>query len=195
MTKPAKIMLGILAVIILGTAIGIGSTPVVMKIVYNIGTVKNGPWRTNPNAGSRQANMYMRAGIALGGFLALNQSEAIYYSASTDDGGQTFSGDNIYRIEGKPPETLWWSITAYDADGRLIPNELERYSYNGNNVIVDRDGKFTIYISKTPKPGNWLPLENRKKFTLGLRLYNPGEAIRKSPATVALPNIIKEGGK
>ena len=112
MKKPAQIILGILAVIVLGTAIGIGSAAVAMKMVYNIGTVKNGPWRTNLTAGSRQANMYTRAAIALFGLFALNQSETIYYSARADDSGQRFSGDHIYRIEGKAPEARWWSITA-----------------------------------------------------------------------------------
>ena len=195
MKKPAKIILGILAAIVLGTAIGIGSAPVATKIVYNIGTVKNGPWRTNPTAGSRQANIYMRAAVAFSALFAFNQSETIYYSAMGDDSGQRFSGDNVYRIEGKAPEARWWSITAYGADNFLIPNEQNRYSYSGNNVTYDQNGKFTIYVSKTRKPGNWLPLGDRKKFTLTLRLYNPGEAILKSPATVELPHIIKEEGK
>ena len=195
MKKPAKIILGILAAIVLGTAIGIGSAAVATKIVYNIGTVKNGPWRTNLTAGSRQANMYTRAAIALFGLFALNQSETIYYSARADDSGQRFSGDHIYRIEGKAPEARWWSITAYGADNFLIPNELNRYSYSGNSVTYDQNGKFTIYVSKNRKPGNWLPLGDRKRFVLTLRLYNPGEAIRKSPATVELPHIIKEEGQ
>jgi hypothetical protein len=62
-------------------------------------------------------------------------------------------------------------------------------------VTYGPDGKFTIYLSKAQQPGDWLPTGNQKKFNLSLRLYNPGESIRKSPAAVELPHIIKEGGK
>jgi hypothetical protein len=195
MKKPVKIILGVLVAIVLGSAIGIGSTILALKIGASVGAVKNGPWRTNLTVGSGQADMYTRAMVAVGGLLALNQSETIYYQALTDDSGQMFSGDNVYRIEGKVPDARWWSITLYGADYFLIPNELNRYSYSGNSVTYDRNGKFTIHISKTRMPGNWLPLGDQKKFFLSLRLYNPGESIRKSPATVELPHIFKEVGK
>ena len=139
--------------------------------------------------------MYTRAVVAVHGLFALNKSETIYYSVLTDDSGQKFSGDNVYRIEGKAPEARWWSITVYGADNFLIPNDLNRYSYSSNSVMYDQNGKFTIYISKNRKPGNWLPLGDRQKFLLSLRLYNPGESIRKNPATVELPHIIREGDK
>jgi hypothetical protein len=38
-----------------------------------------------------------------------------------------------------------------------------------------------------------LPLGNQNKFSLSLRLYNPGSTVLKNPATVELPHIIKEG--
>jgi hypothetical protein len=193
--KPVKIILGILVAIILGSAIGIGSALLVFEGGVNASGVSNGAWRTNLSAGSRQADMYTRAWIALHGLFALNQSETIYFQASTDDNGQALSGDNVYRIEGKAPDSRWWSITVYGADDFLIPNELNRYSYSGNSVSYGPDGKFTIYLSKIQKPGDWLPLGNQKKFNLSLRLYNPGESIRKSPAMVELPHIIKEVGK
>ncbi len=195
MKKPIKIILRLLVVIVLGSTIGIGSAILAMKVVYSAGAVTNGPWRTNLTMGSRQANMYTRAAIALSALFALNQSETIYYSAMGDDSRQRFSGDNVYRIEGKAPEARWWSITAYGANNFLIPNEMNRYSYSGNSVTFDRNGTFIIYVSKIRKPGNWLPLGDRKRFSLTLRLYNPGESIRKSPATVALPHIIKEEGQ
>jgi len=195
MKKPAKIVLGVLVAMALGGAIGIGSALLTVKIGAGLGGVKNGPWRTNPTIGSRQANIYTRAIVAVHGLFALNRTETIYYTAAADDSGNRFNGDHTYRIEGKAPEARWWSITAYGADNYLIPNELNRYSFSGNSVTCDAGGKFTIYLSKTPKPGNWLPLGNRKRFVLSLRLYNPGESIRNNLATAALPHIIKEEGK
>jgi hypothetical protein len=193
--KPAKIILGILVALVLGSAIGIGSAILVFEGGVNASSFSNGPWRTNLAAGSQQADIYTRAWIAIHGLFALNQSETIYFQASTDDTGQPLSVDSVYRIEGKAPDSRWWSITVYGADDFLIPNELNRYSYSGNSVKYGPDGKFTIFLSSVQKPGDWLPLGNQRKFNLSLRLYNPGESIRKSPTTVELPRIIREGGK
>ncbi len=195
MKKPVKIILGVLIALILGSGIGFGSAVWAFEGGANSGGVINGPWRTNLAAGSQQADLYTRTWIAVHGLLALNQSETIYYSAYTDDSGQLLSGDSVYRIEGKAPDARWWSITLYGTDDFLVPNDLNRYSYSGNSVTYDQNGKFTIYIAKTQKPGDWLPLGDQKRFALSLRLYNPGESIRKNPATVELPLIIREVGK
>jgi len=195
MKKPLKIVLGVLAALVLGSAIGIGSAVYIMEQGGNAGGIMNGPWRTNLAVGSNQADPYTRAWVAVHGLLALNSSETIYLHAYNDSSGQLFNGDNVYRIEGKAPDARWWSITLYGADDFLITNEISRYSYGSNTVTFDKDGKFTIYISKTQKPGDWLPLGDQKTFSLSLRLYNPGESVRKNPATVELPRIVKEGSK
>jgi hypothetical protein len=195
MTKPIRVILGILVALILGSGIGVGSAVLAYEVGGDIRDAANGPWRTNLGAGSEHADMYTRCWVAVHELLALRQDETIYYSASVDDGGQPLSGDNIYRIEGKAPDARWWSITAYGADDFLIPNDLNRYSYSGNNLSFDSSGKFVIFCSKTQHAGTWLPLGEQKKFTLFMRLYNPGDSIRKNPATVELPHITREVGK
>ncbi len=196
MKKQFKIILGILVALILGSVIGIGSAIWAYEKLANRGRyIKNGPWTTNLAVGSKKADIYVRAYVAVHGLLALNQTETIYYGARTDDKGEPLGGDKIYRIEGKAPKARWWSITVYGADNFLIPNELNRYSYNSNNVKYAKDGKFTIYLSKTRETGNWLPLGDQKKFELSLRLYNPAEFVRENPATVDLPHVIREERK
>ena len=195
MKRPVKIVLGVLVALILGGVIGIGSAVLAFEQGASAGNVINGPWRTNLAVGSQQADLYTRAWVAVHGLLALNQSETIYYHAYSDDNNQLLSGDSVYRIEGKAPDARWWSITLYGEDDFLIPNELNRYSYSGNSVTYDRDGKFTIYISKAQQPGDWLPMGDQKKFSLSLRLYNPGEFMRKNPTAVELPHIIREVSK
>ena len=195
MKKALKIILGILAALILGSGIGVGSAILAYDGISSMRSVQNGPWQTNLAAGSGEASPYLRASIAVHGLLALNQAETIYYQAYKDESGQVFNGDNVYRIEGKAPDARWWSITLYGADDFLVPNELNRYSYSGNSVTYDKDGKFTIYISKKQQQGDWLPLGDQKGFGLSLRLYNPGESVRKNPASVELPRIVREVGK
>jgi hypothetical protein len=195
MKKPIKIILGVLVALVLGTGIGVGSAVLAYDNIAAMRGVNNGPWQTNLAVGSEEASPYLRASVAVHGLLALNQSETIYYHAYKDESGNLFNGDNVYRIEGKAPDSRWWSITLYGADDFLVPNDLNRYSYSGNSVTYDKDGKFTIYLSKIQKPGDWLPLGSQKRFSLSLRLYNPGDSVRKNPATVELPHIIREASK
>jgi hypothetical protein len=195
MKKPVKIVLGILVALVLGSGIGVGSAVLAYDRIASLRSINNGAWQTSLAAGSEEASLYLRASISEHGLLALNQSETIYYSATKDDAGNELNGNYTYKIEGKSPDARWWSITAYSADDFLIPNELNRYAYSGNSVAYDKDSKFTIYLSKTQQAGNWLPLGNQKKFALSLRLYNPGESVRKDPAKVDLPHITREVGK
>jgi hypothetical protein len=183
MKKVFKILIAALIAIVLGSAIG---------SAYSI---KNGPWQTSLAVGSEDANLYTRASVAVHALLALKQSETVYYTAYKDDNGDPLNGNYVYRIEGKNPDARWWSITIYGADDFLIPNELNRYSYNMNNVTYNADGVYTIYLSRTQRSGNWLPLGNQNKFSLSLRLYNPGSTVLSNPATVELPHIIKEGAR
>jgi len=192
MKKPVKITITVLIILILGSILGVGSAFLSYDWAVNFYNIKNGPWQTNLAIGSGTANPYLRAAVAVHGLLALQQSETIYYSAYTDDDGKLLNADNVYRIEGRAPDSRWWSITVYGEDDFLIPNELNRYSYGSNSVSYNSDGKFTIILSKSHRDGNWLPLGNTKRFSLSLRLYNPGESIRRNPANVELPKIIRE---
>lgn len=195
MKKPVKIVLGIVAVLILGSAIGIGSAVLIFEGIGNSLNTKNGAWGTNLMAGNQQADIYTRARIAVHGLLALNKSETIYFRAYTDDSGQSLDGDYDYRIEGKAPDARWWCIIVYGADDFLVPNDQNRYSYSSDTVSYDPNGNFTIYVSRTQKLGNWLPLGDQKTFHLSLKLYNPGELIQRNTSTVELPHIIKEANK
>ena len=191
MKKPVKILIAVLIALVLGTAIGVGSVILSYNSAVATQNIKNGSWQTNLGTGTEKANPYLRAATAVHYLLALNQSETIYYSANTDDSGNLLNANNDYRMEGKAPDARWWSITVYGADDFLIPNALNRYSYNANNVSLDSNGKFSIYVSKQQQAGAWLPLGDQKRFVLALRLYNPGQSVRTNPATIELPHIIK----
>lgn len=182
----------ILLALLLGPIAGYWTAIKAYKWISSRASIANGPWRTNLTGGSEKADPYTRVAIAVNGILALRQSETIYYSARKDDQGKWLNGDRVYRIEGKKLDARWWSITLYGTDYFLIPNEFNRYSYNMNNVVYDENGRFSFYISNTPREGAWLPLNNNKRFALTLRLYNPGDSVRNNPAGVELPHIIAE---
>ena len=191
MTRTVKIIVGTLIAVIVGGGLGIGSAVAAGDIVANSLGIRNGPWQTSLVAGNQQADLYTRASVATHFLLALNRSEVLYYNAYTDDSGQPLEADCTYRIDGKSMETRWWSITAYNADDFLIPNDANRYSYNSGNVQYDANNNFVIYLSRSKQAGAWLPLGDQKTFSLTLRLYNPGKLILDNPAIVELPHITR----
>lgn len=153
--------------------------------------LRNGPWETDLRTGSAASSMQLRAQIALCCVLALNLTETIYMQASRDSAGDPLDGRCTYRIEGRDPDTRWWSITSYASDNFLIPNESRRYSVSKTNAERQPDGSFIARVSTAPTGGNWVPAAV-DGFSLTLRLYNPSEALQTGLATAALPSITKE---
>jgi hypothetical protein len=154
--------------------------------------IRNGAWSYNPLVGSAAADLYTRAKVVTAAPLALNQSEAVYFIATTDDRGDALRSGRRYRLEGAGLDARWWSITAYDMDGFLIANPAHRFSFNSENIARESEGRFAIHLARDPQPGNWLPTGNAGSFFLALRLYNPSPAPRARLATVALPRITPE---
>ena len=177
---------------LIAVALGLGSAYyAVSKFTGQAGEVQNGPWRSSLTAGGADADMYTRARVALFGLLALNKSETIYYTATSDSAGKAFNPACAYRIEGRDPDTRWWSLTAYGRDSYLIPNEGHRYAVSKNNVVRSTDGTFVVRLSTTPEAQNWIAT-SKDGFDVTLRLYNPGPSVIASSATVELPSITKE---
>lgn len=181
--------------VVVGGVIGYFTVNPLLNLVTRLSTVRIGPWGTSLAAGSASANPYLRAWIAKHALLALKKEETIYFSAYSDDDGEPLRGECDYRIEGRAPDARWWSITVYGEDDFLIPNEQGRYSWGSTEIALDEEGRFTIHLSRTPKPGYWLPTGEAKRLCLSLRLYNPGPAYysRETLREVELPRIIKEG--
>ncbi len=162
----------LLSLLAAGTALGLASAW--YAIAVNAGTpVAYGAWDINPLVGSAAAGPYDRARIARHALLGLTRDEAVYYVAGRDSEGRALSAEHSYRITGGELPARWWSITAYGGDFFLIPNDEGRYSFNSETVSRDADGRFSITVSASPHPGDWLPLGDARHFDLFLRLYNP----------------------
>jgi hypothetical protein len=126
-------------------------------------------------------NYALRASVAASGYLMLKAPNAIYPSwtnasanASLSNGGLSIGADEalLYTFSGKPPlkEAGFWSLTVYDADGYLIPNDRNIYSLGDRSNITyasgirvygtnasESDGEYQILLQSadvTP-PANW----------------------------------------
>lgn len=187
--------LGVAALLLCAILVGVVTAVLGVRNQFSAGGVRSGPWQTNANIGSTGAGPYLRAGVALGGLLALNASETVYYTAMTDDAGRPLSTSCQYRVEGTEPATRWWSITAYADDNFLIRGSNGRYSVDKTAVEKGADGSFVVRVGGEPRAGNWIstgPPDGGHPFSLTLRLYNPDAAIPANLGAVTLPSIVSE---
>lgn len=187
--------LGLTALLVCAILVGVVSAVWAVRSQFASGGVRSGVWATNASIGSSGAGAYLRAGVALGGLLALEKSETVYFTALEDDAGEPLRASCVYRIEGREPATRWWSITAYGEDHFLIPGSNGRFSVDKTAVERGADGRFVVLVGGEPRARNWIASgapEAAQPFSLTLRLYNPDPSLVADLAGAELPRIVRE---
>ncbi|MFM7396333.1 MAG: DUF1214 domain-containing protein [Gammaproteobacteria bacterium] len=193
---PERRVLLLVGLYLLAVVLGVGSAWLWLTRV-GISGVDAGAWRVNLLAGSRDADAYTRARIAIGAVLALGRSETLYYTTDHDDDGAPLRAECRYRIEGIPPPARWWSVTAYAADHFLFPNDAKRYSVSGETVTPDAAGRFSATLGPSTEASqndtSWIPTAGRGGMRLTLRLYGAAEAVQRAPGSLTTPSIRRVG--
>lgn len=200
--------------IVLGLVIGTAVAVRTVRAGALGSNVAIGPWQTGLDFGTADASAKTRAIVALRGLLALPAREARYYTAATDDAGQSLDGRCRYRVSGGTLPGRWWSLTLYDRDGYLVANPAGRYSVESSTVapvavggaggdarvlaaIFSSERGWTVSVAPTPMTTrariNWLPTGAIDRFELTLRTYLPPDGGVGNPPRSALPSIVKEG--
>lgn len=107
--------------------------------------------------------------VALSGWAGLPLSAANYNLGSVEQNdGQTPYAVTVRDV----PVDAFWSITVYNADGYLEPNDLGRYSYNNVTAKPNDDGSITIHFGGCETgPVNCIPVPSGWNY--GIRLYQP----------------------
>jgi hypothetical protein len=86
-------------------------------------------------------------------------------------------GTTIYKLNVKDvPVDGFWSITLYNAEGYLVKNDLDAYSFNNITAKKNDDGSVTIQFGGCDgKSPNCLPIMPGWNYTV--RLYRPRKQI------------------
>lgn len=147
-------------------------------------------WSGSRVTGSADAGPILRARVALTGLLALNRSQAIYFTRNIDDLGEPLREECQYRLSGGPLPGRWWSITAYAADNFLPQNSDEALSVDASEVTLDDRGNWQAEAGPAPAPGlPWLSTRAAGRFDLTLRIYNPTPRAQDDFSSIQFPRV------
>jgi hypothetical protein len=153
------------------------------------GAARYGSWVLWPRAGAPDADPYTAALFAKRGEAAMAPAEGLALYALSDSGGAVLTAACTYRIGGGPPQARAWTLTAYRPDGSLPENPARRAGLTSAQALGGAD-LTDIAVSHEPSPGNWLPLPDKGRFVLLLRLYDtPLTAVTAALDTGRLPQI------
>jgi hypothetical protein len=156
----------------------------VMKAAESLGESVNG-WSLTYDMGRFGTKYAYRSAWTLVGIGGNLMEDAFYPTTTFDGDGDDLSGADRYELTFAaseiPPASAFWSLTMYDDEAYLVPNELDRYAV-GDRTSFDYapDGSLTIYMQhENPGPdkeANWLPAPEGE-FRLALRLYVPDKRV------------------
>jgi len=139
--------------------------------------------------GSYGNQFLKRAVVAYMGLGANLDEDATCPRTFTDDQGNQLNGNYNYILHFNenqlPPVEAFWSVTMYDKDFFLVPNELGSYAIADYTPGLEKNanGSLDIYISKSPPSGhitNWLPAPKEGSnldFNLVLKMYQPSAKV------------------
>lgn len=177
----------------LGLVTGVGSALWTMK--HGVGHEVHAGWSGSKVTGSVDADPWTRAQIALTGLLALNRSQAIYFTRRTDDAGRPLRDDCSYRVSGGALPGRWWSATVYAADNYLPLNDDDALSFDATEARPDAGGQWTAVLAPTQPAGNgaWASTRNAGNFDVTLRIYNPQPRAQQDFGAIPFPRVTRIG--
>ncbi len=167
-----RLLIGALYTFILAAAIGLGSTWIALTHNTGFGTLQIGAWSARPKNGTAGIDPYSRAAIARTGALPVAIGDGVAFVARTDDKGRTLDGRCETVISGSTPAARFFTLTLYDADGKLVANSLDRQGFTSEELLRNQDGSFEVTVAPRARPGNWLPTGGVERYILVMRFYD-----------------------
>jgi hypothetical protein len=166
-----------------------------------LGWKRNGWLVCSRAMGAWGTDYLKRAAVARFSPGAVMPEDVVQAIALVDGLDRPLEGRHRYTLrfppQGRPPVLAFWSLTAYDEDGYVVPNELDRYALgSADELEVGRDGSLELAIQHAapddPPSANWLPCPPGR-FNLCLRLYRPERDVLDDAWTP--PPVVRHGAR
>ena len=172
--------------------LGIGSTVMMLNASSGFGAIKIGPWTAFPEAQMPDADPYAKSHRARAGRLLLASAEGLTFQAGLDQNGRPLSPACTYEMTGQTPPARFWTLFAADSTNEpLTPGDALPAAFNAWNVLRASNGAFTIRISASAQPGNWLALKRGRPFRLVLSLLDTPTAGSSGVLEIDMPALRK----
>jgi hypothetical protein len=153
--------------------VGLGSAWHMVDQGSALTTLRDGPWTAWYAAGDPKADPYTKARVARSGRLPIVSTTAMEFLARTDAEGEPLESGCHYRVRVPQVPALWWSLSLYDGEGRLIDNPADRHAFSSKNVLPVSDGTARIALAPSPRAGYWLPTGADSNLMLVFRVFRP----------------------
>lgn len=186
-----RLLIDLVVAIVVATVVGFSTAWLAVEHGPLFGAVTVGQWTAWPRAGSANADPYSLAVLARTGEVPLGAGEGLSFTAEDDADGEPLDGHCTYEVVGQAPSARLWTLTAYDADGRLMVNAAYRTGFHSREIVRREDGSFVITVSPKVASGNWLPIAAVDRFRLVLRLYDTPVTSGGRFADLVMPEIRK----
>jgi hypothetical protein len=167
-----RLFFGSFFTLMVAAAIGLGATWLTLTRGIAFGSLTIGAWTAWPKSGSVDIDPYARATIARTGELPIGAGDGVAFYAHTDDTGNAFDGRCTYVVSGMTPAARYWTLTLYDAQGRLVANTIDRHGFTSAEILREAEGRFVINVGPRARSGNWLPSGGIEQFVMVWRLYD-----------------------
>ncbi len=154
--------------------LGLGSSWYAVEKGSPLTTVVVGPWVGWLSAGRTDADPYTRAHEARLGILPLSTENSQSFIARNDSEGRTLHSSCDYAIEGQEIANFWWSLTVFDANGRLIPNVLGSSAFTSDTIAINPNGSYVVSLARDAHPGNWLSTGGAGRLALAFTVLDLG---------------------
>lgn len=172
--------------------LGIGSTVAMLDASQGFGAIRLGPWTAFPQAQMPDADPYAKAHRARAGRLLFGSAEGLTFQADNDQAQHRLSAACTYEIAGQTPPARFWTLyAADDTNEPLVPGTELPAAFNSWNVLRDGNGAFTVRISATAQPGNWLAVKRGRPYRLILSLLDTPTAGSNGVLEIDMPSLRK----
>jgi hypothetical protein len=187
-----RFLIDIIVALVVATTIGLATAWYAVENGHQYGAVTVGPWTAWPKAGDADADPYSVAMLARTGEVPLGAGEGLAFTAENDSGGDPLTSHCVYDVTGQTPPARLWTLTAYDAAGRLMGNPSRRFGFHSREIVRATDGSIDILVGPEVEPGNWLPIGYVDHFKLVFRFYDTPLTASSRIGDLTLPRIVKE---